>query len=514
MKKYSRFLSVLVLSMTLLYACNFEDKGFTDVTPVSDILIDTTGIQPEFDVDNGGILKISPVITREGSTNADFDYEWRMTKMPGTNLALYDVIGRTAALDTVINYLPSPTPYTLWLKVTHKATGLISGIRWNIIVQTPLMQGLVVADSEDGLQSDLTLIQDTLFTSEWVEDRFAVTPVYRKTEIKRNEYSRIHGNKIEGVVHSLFAQRLYQDGIYRNFLHGASRTEAFRLSTLDYSIIAQGKQLFYDNTIKLDLDRYVQSGSNVIMVNAGKVSVRKPEGRTTVGYNKFAGEMPGSYHANKYLAVHPQLASYAIFYDEGLGKFLRLGKSSINVRNQPLECGVETEPFAPRNLPGYKVLGGGVGNFSEARFVLNKGSYYGVFTMAELGGARNKYDISNAPDIDKAIGFVFPSDQSVVYYATPTKVYSIRIPQGGSVTYTDLYTSPYPITMLEMQRQTGTRTVPNTERCLLAVSYDGAEGRVTTLPIPSSGLGLGLIDAHKAVTFGGFKKISALAIQE
>lgn len=512
-KYFFEYVSILMVATMFFYSCDYKDKGVTDVTPVSDIVIDTTGIPVRHEIENGELLRISPGISREGTVAKDFEYEWRITKKPGSDLKVYDVIGREEELNAIVELTPSSDFYTLWLRVTDKSTGLIKGIVWQVVVQTPIMQGLIVADSDNGIQSDLTLIQDTLFTTGWVEDPYATPLVNRKTVVKRNEFSRVHGNKIDGIVHSLFAQRLYQDGIYRNFLHGASPTDAFRINSLDYSIVARGKQLFYDNTVKLNVNRYFQSGSNVLLANSGKVSTRLAERNTTFGYNKFGIEIPGDYYVNRHIAVHPTISSNAIFYDEGLGKFLKLG-SYIDVKAKPTDCGAETTPFEPRNMPGYQVLGGGVGNLAEARFVLKKGNQYGVFILTSAGAAKRMFDISDAPEIDKAVSFVFPSDQAVIYYATTTKVYSIRIPQGGNTTYTELYTSSQSITMLEMLRRSGSRAVPNSERCLLVISYDGTEGRITTLPIPTSGLDLGIVDVNRAVTFGGFKKISAVAVQE
>lgn len=513
MKKLGIIASCALL-ISCIFSCDFKDKGFTDITPASNIVIDTTGIPQQHDVANGENLVISPKISREGSNPQDLVYEWRITKKPGADLKVYDIIGTEAELNAKIALTPASDLYTLWLKVTDKSTGLINGIVWKVIVQTPIMQGLIVADAADGLSSDLSLIQDTLFTTGWVENPYVLPLVPKTTSIKYNEFSKVHGKKVDGLIHSLFAQRLYQDGIYRNFLHGASKTDAFRINTLDYSLVAQGKELFYDNTIQLNIVRYFQSSSsNTLIANAGKISIRQLERNTTLGYNRFGVDIPGDYMVNKHIAVHPSISSNAIFYDEGLGKFLKLG-SYIDVKTKPADCGVQTEPFAPRDLPGYKVLGGGIGNLTEVRFVLKKGNEYGIFTLTGTGDARRKLDISNAPNIQQAVAFVFPADQAVIYYATPNKVYSIRIPQGGAVAYTDLYSSPSPITHLEMLRRSGTRAVPNSERCLLAITYDGQEGKITTLPIPSSGLDLGIIDVQKAVTFGGFKKISAVAVQE
>lgn len=516
MKKLLNILGCLTMMIMLLVSCDFKDKGVLEISPISDIKIDTIGIPAIHSLDRGNELIITPEVSREGVQAEDLSYEWRITKKPGSALTEYDILGKEETLKAVITLAPSPDFYTLWLRVTDKTTGLISGLTWRVIVESPVNQGLIVADSDDDKNSDLSIIQDTVFTYNWYVDINAKPRVGKPTVIRKNEFSRVHNRKFNGIIHSLFAQRLYQEGIYRNFLHGASKTDAFRINTIDYSIVAQGKELFYDPSVVLNIDRYLLTNGKAIMINSGKISTRENERNTAVAYSKFGIKMPGDYMASKFVAVHPSVSSSAIFYDEGLGKFSMIMDAYFNLflNAKPPETGVETEPFAPRNLPGYKVLGSGIGNLSEVRFVLSKDNYYGVFTLSGAGAPRRIIDISNAPDIKNAISFVFPSDQAVIYYATASQVYSIRIPQGGSATYTNLYTSPAPITMLEMLRRSGTRTLPYAERCLIAVTYDGTEGKVTTLPIPSAGLDLGIIDLSRSATFGGFKKISAVAVQE
>jgi hypothetical protein len=513
MKKILYLFSFLAIAALCSISCNFVDKGSYEIKPISDIKIDTTGIALEQRVVRMAELEIKPGVSREGVKAEDFSYEWRITLLPGTSFTVAKVIGTEKDLKAKIDLLPDASFYSLWYRVTDKTTGLMSSIIWRVVVEASSGQGLVVADSEDGINSDLSVIQDTLFTYQWVV-KGTTTP--KPTLYKRNEFLKANNKKFSGIIKSMFAQRLYQDARYTNFLHGEARTNAFRINTLDYSVVAEGKNLFYDPLIELNIDYYFLNGpSAALLINAGKACNRISEASNFVGYRKFSIVLPGNYTCNKFIAVHPGTASQAIFYDNGLGKFLKLG-TSINVKAVPPEVGAGTTPFNAQNLPGYTVLGGGNGTFTESRFVLKKGNYYGVFCLTNNTAStpRRMIDISNAPEIASAISFVFPLDQAVIYYATTSKIYSIRIPDGGSVTYTSLYTSPEPITMMEMLRKSGTTALPFTERCLLVVTYNGTEGKITALPIPASGLDLGIVDLAKKATFGGFKRISALAVQD
>lgn len=515
MKRILYLFSFLALAAISLTSCNFVDKGSYEINPLTDIVIDTAGIPLVQNVVRLAELEIKPNVSRQGVKTEDFSYEWRICLLPGADFTRAIVIGKEKNLKAVINLLPDASYYSLWYRVTDNTTGLMASIVWQIVVEASSGQGLVVADSDNGTTSDLSIILDTLFTYQYVV-KGTTTP--KPTLFKRNEFSRANTRKITGIIHTMFAQRLYQDARYTNFLHGESRINVFRINTLDYSVVAEGKNLFYDPLIVLDIDHYYLNGPSsdgALLTNSGKVCNRRAEVSTFVGYRKFSIFLPGNYTCNEFIAVHPSIASQAIFYDNGLGKFLKLG-TTINVNAVPKEVGAGTTPFNAQNLPGYTVLGGGIGTFSESRFILKKGSYYGVFCITDNAAStpRRMLDISSAPNIASAVSFVFPLDQAVIYYATASKVYSIRIPDGGSVTYTDLYTSPEPITMLEMLRKSGSTTVPYSERCLLAVTYNGTEGKITALPIPSSGLDLGLIDLTIKATFSGFKRISSVAVQD
>lgn len=516
MKRIIYLFSFLAIIGSSLISCDFEDKGSPVLTPLTDIVIDTTGIPLSHEVTRLEDLVITPKVSREGVNDDVFKYEWRITMLPGSDFSAHKVIGREKTLSYNMDLLPDATYYSLWYRVTDTTTGLMASIVWRVVVSASSGQGLVVADSQDGINSDLSVIQDTLFTNNWVQKG---TTTKLPTNYKRNVFSQANGKKFNGAIHSMFTQRLYREKRYTNYLHGASVNNCFRINTLDYTMVLEGKELFYDPDIVLNIDHYLLNGpssgsSAAWLINSGKICNRLSEASTFMFYRKFSVFVPGNYIANKHIAVSPNLVSQAVFYDEVNGKFYKIG-TSLNTKVAAAEVGSGTSPFNGQNLPGYTVLGGGVAT-PEVRFVLKKGSYYGVFTFTQntTTSPRRMIDISSAPDIANAVNFVFPLDEAVIYYATPTNVYSIRIPDGGAVTYTQLYTSPDPITKLEMLRKTGYVNVPYNERCLLAITYNGTEGKVTALPIPSSGLGLGIVDLNRKATFGGFKRISAVAVSD
>lgn len=511
MKHFKYFTGLAAATVILFASCNYKDKGMLDLVTLPDIVIDTTGIPLSHSVLVGDVLEIEPIVTKETESINSIKYEWWLTQMPGTDFKSKEIISTEKNLNVPINVLADVDFYSLWYRATDTITGLMKGVVFRVVVEGISNQGLVVADSEDGIHSDFSLVQDSLFTENWVERG---TTNILNTKYKRDQFYTANGTKFDGIVHSLFAQRLYFKNLYKYLLHGASQYNAFRINTLDYSLIAQGKELFYDADINLNIKRYFQNGPNgTWIMNENKLSSRGVEPKAAADILKFGLSVPGTYTPNKHIAVHSVTAQNAIYYDEVLGKFLYFG-SSLSANSPPASPASVSAPFDPTNLPGYTVLGGGLGNLSEVRFVMKKDNYYGMFALSSTAVPQRQVDISNAPDIANAVSFVFPIDQAVIYYATPTTVYSIRIAAGTAPVYTNLYTSPEPITMFEMLRKSGFKAVPLTERCLLVVTYNGTEGKVTALPIPDEGFNLGLIDASRKATFGGFKKISAVAVQE
>ena len=72
--------SIMVISFT---SCDFIDKGNYDLTPISDIIIDTTGIPLQHVVVRLEELTINPKVSRVGTKDENFSYEWKITLMPG-----------------------------------------------------------------------------------------------------------------------------------------------------------------------------------------------------------------------------------------------------------------------------------------------------------------------------------------------------------------------------------------------------------------------------------------------
>ena len=131
------------------------------------------------------------------------------------------------------------------------------------------------------------------------------------------------------------------------------------------------------------------------------------------------------------------------------------------------------------------------------------------------------FDLTNAPDIDNAIQFVFLDDQKVLYYATKTKIYAVLY--GTSTpTFAERYTAPSgeEITTLQVYRQADYPKrsadwdppyLPTNNRQLIMSTYNGTEGKVYIMPMIN--LGLGNIDLPNIKVFNGFDRITAIGTQ-
>lgn len=101
-------------------------------------------------------------------------------------------------------------------------------------------------------------------------------------------YAKQNGKTFDGLVEWMFAQARYMDGRLTYMLHGASKHNLFRINTLDYSILMEGKENFYDPFIELDIDYYGLVGSYyAVLSNQGRIYGLQTERNTATVFNKF-----------------------------------------------------------------------------------------------------------------------------------------------------------------------------------------------------------------------------------
>lgn len=269
MKKSSSIYSVLTLLLCLLYACSYEDKTTYAGDPLPDIVIDTTNIPCNLLITREDTLIVKPKVSKAGVSKDQLRIRMAYHLKTGRDFTMSKIIGTEEELRYYVEEVPDASSYGLWYKVTDNTTGLMESILWDVQVDASSGQGLVVAYTKDGKTTDFSIVQDSLFTYQYKDSETNQT---KATSYRHGMYAKQNGKTFDGLVEWMFAQARYMDGRLTYMLHGASKHNLFRINTLDYSILMEGKENFYDPFIELDIDYYGLVGSYyAVLSNQGRI---------------------------------------------------------------------------------------------------------------------------------------------------------------------------------------------------------------------------------------------------
>lgn len=163
-----------VSALLLLLGGCYGDKGNYDYREINEIVIGARGFEGvEYKLRSGiDELKISPYITasQDPGLTGSYEYEWVVVgqvRNPGERTT----IARTRDLDYAVN-LPSDD-YSLLLRITDPATGLMFSRSTTISVSTAYTRGwLVAAEDEEGaaVVDMVSISRDTLLQRDVVRD--------------------------------------------------------------------------------------------------------------------------------------------------------------------------------------------------------------------------------------------------------------------------------------------------------------------------------------------------------
>ena len=515
----NRFKSILltgaVLS-TFLGACSYEDKTTYAGDPLPEIKIDTVGIPANLIVYREDTLKLKPSVSREGNPDKKFDYEWRITLEPGSDFKKAKTIGTEETLEYEIKELPDANPYQLWYRVTDQMTGLMESIMWKVTVDASSGQGLVVATTKDEKTTDFSIVQDSLFTGYYYEKG---TTNILPTNYRYNYFSKQNNGKtFDGVVEWLFAQpRLYK-GRSTYMLHGASKHNLFRMNSINYELIMEGLENFYDPFFDIDIDFYALIGkgtyTSAVLSNKGRLYGLPRESTWQKNMSKFGVDLEGTYTTNSFVSEYSKLVWFEP--ETGLFQICDAAISSYTSAPVPYTQGIDNQGrpvgFDLSKMKGAKQLAAGQGR-NEHCFILENEGKVGLYCLTKSWDApynpSRLIDINDAPGIREASSFVFTVNEDVVFYSVGSEVRAI-IFSSGRPRYVNVYNAGEEIGFLEMLKQTGEKYVPYHQKCLLVMTA-GHNGKIHALKLGNSNTG----EYRDVTVFDGFDgRITAVAVQD
>lgn len=526
------FYICLIISVSGVYC--IKDRSTLKIHEVSPIVIDTTGLPPRFVVFQFDSIKLKPEVIQEGKDPAQLKYRWTMNAYQGYER----VVGTEKELKAKITEAPNASlAYTLILTVTDTTTGLKAFFTWDVSVNSAFGEGLIVADTRDETNSDLSLIVSFHFNPGFLHDSSTA-------KILRNAYSQANSsNKVNGIIHRLNYMR-YNSEKNITLLTG---NEFIRIDGNSYQITAKNGGLFVlpPETLKPDnIQTAYQINQHQYIINDGKGYGRY--GGTGQFVYPFLAPDPAGYSGQKICGLQrpaSNLKTAGILYDEKNNRFLLLPR--MTTMTAPLTGFMATDFSSPApafdpNTMGNKTCLQMFEGYDQRIISImktrDKDEYFAYQIKltepltGKMGIAMN--DISNNPEITASKFFTGSTAEQVLFYATDKKVYSTTLEIGSPSTTSLRYSvgNNEKITGMEMHTGTGRMYLPSTtepgdwekrqtvnsaNRLLVLSIYNETtkEGKIVAIPLEILGVGGLVTNPDYIRTYDGFGRITAFSLQ-
>lgn len=519
-KYFSIFLFILGLA-----SC-YKDDSSVNYKLINPIVIDLgdngqySASTPTYTLFSMDTLEIKPIVYKEGEIDTNLTFNWTLQ---GNSIAP-TVIGNNMTLKACINVPAEGNAYQLVLDVENRMTDIHAQQLFNVKVESPFGLGLLVADSKDEKNSDVSLIMSYHFTSGLKIDQ---------TRNSHDLFSQINNRKIPYYpVNGLLSSS-----------YGSNRSLTI---TTPYSI---------DRVDPFNFN-YMDGNRDVFVIDPKKYNP------TGLGYISNQGVelllMDGKLYprtmqqSNKYFAFYlltKDMSDYFITYffcptwesglafDEKNGRLLQLN-GTTNLLLFSSDKLPANAPFDQNKLQGFSCKGMMLGpNNTYHNILQNKqtGKIYSYITQrgygSENGSPVQLLDLSNCPEITDAIGFATVETQSVIYYATKHTIYSVYY-RGNELIVTPEYTAPanneissimswqeyYAPGKIDYANPNPAAdqkvlSVSSYNRMLVLATYDTKkqEGFIRTVAITTVGTGTLEKDHQYHGEYGGFGRITAIA---
>lgn len=516
--------STLYLAAAVAACGCYEDKS-TSGEVTGEVTIAFPGVDAENRIEgtNGSVLTVDPVVTQADVAEPDLSYEWFVSASSSSIDSNTIRLGTERRLEWQIGVTPSTDPYTLALRVTDNRTGIKYIGMCGLMVYSSLGDGLVVADTQDGVTGDLSLIRAAAFCTDYAADPVCI----------RNVYSLNNGAPFEGPINTIcyapFGQ--YQYAVYQLLV--SSRGHLATLATDTYAVSRTEQEIFLAAPGTLDVTSFGCVGSSGIYAASGEDIYFA----TYMGSEAQFGD-PANYAAPGSAKIrsngHAVFNSftYSFVADDGT-LYATLGFTAKYVPQA-----VETSAYARDLFAGYSEIGSFAGKTAEdsednrelfhvMRAPDGSTGIYGC--QSSWDGSETKMittraiAAANCPEIESAIAFDGCVNRDVFYYATSSKIYAAII-SGTTASANVVYTAPAgcAITCMSIFREAwynyessyNTGTVHDMhDNMVIAGIYDSAAGEGTLCAMPIASASGALTEADADHTFTGFGRITAVGAQ-
>lgn len=511
----------------------YDDESTYDTATLPDVKIDVENVSKNIDVSYLGNLKLDIPVSKDGiADHADLGYEWKI-ELSSTDKVV-EVLSNERVLDVTATMPIQANAYTLLLTVTDSATDLRYLASFSVFVSSEFRDGLVVAHSRDGQTSDLTLIMDEHLTLGHTGEEKVVSDIYASK-------GAAFPDKIKTMTYTISGSTY---GNYTNILWVTGEQGIYRIDIKDYAY-TDTKSIVPMESESLVAEGFYPSSQTTLMVANQKVYMHlrqndqifiKPE-------RPMNDQGVESNHAdNGVIAVaigdNMGNSGNAVWYDskqECFGRFNSYYASPKFALFSQSEYN-EAFPFNPARVPNKTAVAGGMMGGEVLTMLLKDKSsqdyefYLFKYVPTEYSTYLTPYMKYTVPSalksvLDAAVSFSFSTVDPILYVATKTDVYAVRM-NLTELSYESTYTvvNGEEISLIKVFQEgwysmcpddymNGWReeVLPLHTKALLIATQSGNNGKVYL--VPSKDSGTGNLDKANQIVYEGFGVISDMIMQ-
>ena len=545
----TQLIILLLLNILWLTSC-YEDKSSFATSLIPEVQISMSDKNQESSIyaSYQSPVDIIPSITQEGSDGSNLRYEWAVTEETSNSNPVYEIIGTEKDFHGIINRPISNGAYTLKLTVTDVANDNLQYFySWRLYIQSSFLDGLLVADSEDGTTTDLTLINNSQLTNQYTKEE----------RIFRHILKAANETAYDGLLTSLTYERtgnaFITSSSHLNQVWAISSTgESVRFNSEDYSINGtwEDERLFLYLPTDFQVKSYIRSSQLFIAnTNNGLYSFINTTG------NKFS--MPNSVfngfeiNNNVYAANSSYVINYnhLVWLDKSKGAFYSLSGTSYSTCD-PYVSNPDFDPNDMGNQTAIAATSSQDGSLATFLLKDDNSGEYAIYTLSQYkeeegyyedpenwegwtvtspeqpAAAKNKFTIPAAGKalLDKAVSVFFGHTNNVLYVVTDAAVYSFTYGMGNEVsvsttsqftpgngekiTKAKLYQQGQYTNQLDVMTGNPPTISPNAwnNKALIIVTQSTEfDGKVSIVPMRQAGAGT--LNVSQAIVYDGFGKI-------
>lgn len=383
----------------------YKDKGNYDYRPINEVSVTAVDTVNGYVAYFGDTLSVDPVIKGSLQGNGEYTYEWSVEE---PNLAT-TVISTEKNLRYKVS-LP-PGNYSLRLKVTDVASGVLYHLRTNLQVSTEVYEGYLVLNDVNG-RSRLDMLSYQSASQQFTQ----ITDVLGTMGSSLPE---------QGAPINIFCMQISftvtaDVNSYKIYLSTASGTSVLNSETFDYKptqdisyemigdVPAGFTATSFFGTLRFGVI------PTIYMVADNSVFVRL-NGFPAFPYaplNAYAGDGQ-TFRASPYMAADP---NFCMIFNMDKRTFTRTASfNSTNVYDMP----------AALNYPVGKDLVYMETSYSSVIHAILKDPGTGEYSIIRffLGATPSYNDVITATDFDKATHFAMSPDRGYLFYSVGGKVY-------------------------------------------------------------------------------------------